>query len=192
MSDITLTAAREAATNAARAMVEADRQMSEAIKTVIFPTIKPLFDEFPFLAEVAWTQYTPYFNDGEPCVFSCAIDDPVFASVVDVENGEHAHGYENSKDFASKLEPETYTYDYSIYRQSPGYESSPNPSYDPECERCRETFCELVRAFRTDDSRPRGYDEPSTFDRAMLAAFGDHAMVRVTRDGIEVDEYEHE
>jgi hypothetical protein len=28
------------------------------------------FEEFPELKGFGWTQYTPYFNDGEPCEFS--------------------------------------------------------------------------------------------------------------------------
>lgn len=29
-----------------------------------------LFDKFPEIDGVVWDQYTPYFNDGEPCYFS--------------------------------------------------------------------------------------------------------------------------
>lgn len=28
------------------------------------------FKKYDFVENVSWTQYTPYFNDGEPCVFS--------------------------------------------------------------------------------------------------------------------------
>jgi len=31
--------------------------------------IKELFEKNPILQEIQWTQYTPYFNDGSPCVF---------------------------------------------------------------------------------------------------------------------------
>jgi hypothetical protein len=29
-----------------------------------------LFTAYPNVKAIGWTQYTPYFNDGEPCVFS--------------------------------------------------------------------------------------------------------------------------
>ena len=28
-----------------------------------------LFIEYPEIGKIEWTQYTPYFNDGDPCVF---------------------------------------------------------------------------------------------------------------------------
>lgn len=36
---------------------------------IINELIKPLFDNLPDIKMVAWTQYTPYFNDGDPCEF---------------------------------------------------------------------------------------------------------------------------
>lgn len=42
--------------------------------------VKPLLSEFvkanPQVKAVKWTQYTPYFNDGEPCEFS--VHEPYF------------------------------------------------------------------------------------------------------------------
>jgi hypothetical protein len=34
-----------------------------------------LFEETPQLIDFGWRQYTPYFNDGEPCTFRCNTDD---------------------------------------------------------------------------------------------------------------------
>ncbi len=36
---------------------------------VVVAVLQPIFDANPTLEAVRWTQYTPYFNDGEPCVF---------------------------------------------------------------------------------------------------------------------------
>ncbi len=36
---------------------------------------KNLFSENPDLESFSWHQYTPYFNDGDPCVFSVHTDD---------------------------------------------------------------------------------------------------------------------
>lgn len=35
-----------------------------------------LFEEMPDLKSFSWSQYTPYFNDGDECVFSAHIDYP--------------------------------------------------------------------------------------------------------------------
>jgi hypothetical protein len=40
--------------------------------------IKPLFAAHPALESFRWTQYTPYFNDGDECTFSAHTDDLTF------------------------------------------------------------------------------------------------------------------
>lgn len=39
-------------------------------KEAIRDRFASLFAAYPDVEGVRWTQYTPYFNDGEPCVFS--------------------------------------------------------------------------------------------------------------------------
>lgn len=45
---------------------------NESFKEVI----KEVFSSVPGLNKIGWTQYTPYFNDGEECVFG--VSDPSF------------------------------------------------------------------------------------------------------------------
>lgn len=40
--------------------------------------VKEFFDENPEIEVIKWVQYTPYFNDGEPCVFR--VNDPTFSN----------------------------------------------------------------------------------------------------------------
>lgn len=44
-------------------------QLREAMKTEFYQSVKELFVRLPTLAAFGWRQYTPYFNDGEECVF---------------------------------------------------------------------------------------------------------------------------
>jgi hypothetical protein len=48
--------------------------LAEELKAAIKPAIKEqvdaVFAASPDVEVVGWTQYAPYFNDGEPCVFS--------------------------------------------------------------------------------------------------------------------------
>ncbi len=39
-------------------------------KEAIEESIKEIFESHPELEAITWTQYAPYFNDGEPCTFS--------------------------------------------------------------------------------------------------------------------------
>lgn len=38
--------------------------------------VKDLFAEHPEMESFSWAQYTPYFNDGDECVFGVLGDDP--------------------------------------------------------------------------------------------------------------------
>ena len=48
---------------------------------------KEVFERHPNITKLTWTQYTPYFNDGEPCVFSVN-DMTVFDDTVDEDDDE--------------------------------------------------------------------------------------------------------
>jgi len=54
-------------------IIDLRRQLDEQIRKsggeVFVEHFKPFFDKYPEVDGITWTQYTPYFNDGEPCVF---------------------------------------------------------------------------------------------------------------------------
>lgn len=45
-------------------------------RSAVHAAFQELFAKYPRIGAVRWTQYTPHFNDGEPCVFS--VHDPEF------------------------------------------------------------------------------------------------------------------
>jgi hypothetical protein len=51
-------------------MRELKEQMSQQFQVELKDIFKELFVAYPNVKAIGWTQYTPYFNDGEPCVFS--------------------------------------------------------------------------------------------------------------------------
>ena len=44
-------------------------------KAVLVKALNALFEKYPALYRVRWTQCTPYFNDGDPCDFSSHAED---------------------------------------------------------------------------------------------------------------------
>ena len=71
-----------------RAERESLSQKIHAMAGVVFAEeAKILFEAHPKLESFSWTQYTPYFNDGESCEFS-AHTDYVFL------NGDHDEEYD--------------------------------------------------------------------------------------------------
>lgn len=78
------------------AVIEAQKQevLQELQKD--FPLIfKPLFDKSEKIQSVGWTQYTPYFNDGDECTFSANTDDLII-------NAEAEYKMNSKDDFFNK------------------------------------------------------------------------------------------
>lgn len=41
----------------------------QLVKELLLERSKEIFETYPDIKGFCWNQYTPYFNDGEPCVF---------------------------------------------------------------------------------------------------------------------------
>lgn len=52
-----------------RRMVELKKNMVKEFEGTIKGVFTEVFNAHPELERISWTQYTPYFNDGDPCVF---------------------------------------------------------------------------------------------------------------------------
>lgn len=50
-------------------IVEAKKKMADEGKKTIKNSLKEFFSAFPCIESIQWTQYTPYFNDGDACEF---------------------------------------------------------------------------------------------------------------------------
>jgi hypothetical protein len=53
-----------------RELKKLKEEMCERFKEELRTAFKTVFAEYPNVTRLVWTQYTPYFNDGDPCVFS--------------------------------------------------------------------------------------------------------------------------
>lgn len=127
---------------------------------------RELFDRYGRLESFSWNQYTPYFNDGDTCVFSANTD---YIKV----NGEYA---EDSEWISESIVTNWGTYN----RETKKYEGRvevPNKGYDPE----------LAGAVKEIQSFLNSLDNDFYIFR-----FGDHSEITVSREGIEVEDYDHD
>lgn len=136
------------------------------------PLLQAVVDD-PTIVEFGWRQYTPYFNDGEPCTFS------VYGMWVRVEGVEVVEDEEDPWDL--ELDNSEHALGRRPYRWNADTRQYDRFSYEgPDEERY-----ERVHAL---DAAIQGGE----FENVLLEAFGDHAAVTVRRDGIEVEFYEHD
>lgn len=157
-----LEALKEKQKEIAKLKAEAQQMASDAFDSFC----KEIFEKHPKIESFGWSQYTPYFNDGDTCTFSANTD---YISV----NGEYVDD--------SKWVSETTVVDWGTWNRDlrvyEGRVEVPNLDYDAELSKGADEITEFLRNFDND---------------FYIKRFGDHAEITVTKDGVDVDEYEHD
>ncbi|MFE2045712.1 hypothetical protein ACFXAZ_33315 [Streptomyces sp. NPDC059477] len=136
------------------------------------PILQAVLDD-PTIVEFGWRQYTPYFNDGDPCTFS-AHGTWVRTTVDEGADEDELEMWGHRT--LGKVTTEWGDVDPVTKRRvvvSEVYEGPDRARYD----RCKA----LEKAI-----------EGGHFEHVLLDAFGDHAEVSVRGDGIEVKFYGHD
>ena len=142
------------------------KEVVEKSSTILEEFSKEIFLKYPELESFGWTQYTPYFNDGDTCVFHANTD---YLRV----NGEYAE--------ESEWYSETKVLNWGTYNRESrtyvGRVEEPNKNYNKKLvEACNEISNFL-----------------SHFDNDFyMSKFGDHAEISITPLGVNIDECEHD
>lgn len=124
-------------------IAELRQQALDESKALFHSAVAEIFEKHPKLESFSWRQYTPYFNDGDECVFRrCEEYDIVY----DGEEHEDCFWWKDEK-----------------------------PTEPLDC--ITKEVNDLLACI----------DEP-----VFKEMFGDHVSVKVSRNGVEVDEYCHD
>lgn len=142
----------------------------------------------PKVKSVVWDQYTPYFNDGDECLFG--IQEPRLILESDEEGDDQ-----------DALFGTGYREYYSGYTASELYQAKPGVGYDywtgtypnRTIIRSKVTFI----AQDGTDLEPyfdalSAFSKTAEWEDVALTNFGDHATVTATTEGFSVDYYEHD
>lgn len=143
-------------------MAETRKRFQERMREVFKDAFKQFFADNPEVTCVSWRQYTPYFNDGDPCVFRCYADYAAFTNATDYTNvrwGEYDGDGEG------------------VWVLDRDYGGSDEELMPKGLSTKADKFCMLLGKIDTD---------------VFLQTFGDHCIVYATRDGFETSEYEHD
>lgn len=131
---------------------------------------------------VGWRQYTPYFNDGDACVFGAAIAGASLDKVPVRLSGYEQFYDADDEDIQTVSQyslrpPGQWMWTEDGFRQ---YVHEVNPDTHPNYR--------LYKALKN-FSAPV---ERGNFDNVLLDAFGDHATVMALRGEFRVESYEHD
>jgi len=143
------------------------------------PLVQALLDDETII-DFGWRQYTPYFNDGDPCEFGAH---SLWVRTVETQDTD-AHrefpdaGYDYFDTWNHPaLGSREHRWEYDVVgkpeRIDLGYTGPNEARYD----RCKALETAI---------------EGGAFDNVLMAAFGDHARIWVKRDGITIEFYEHD
>lgn len=173
------------------------------------PLMQAVLDD-PGVRRFGWKQYTPYFNDGDPCVFSVHTlwADPADA----VRPRVHLAPLPGRHNMPCCDKPRSEVPQGSRVTDSVGEVTCGLLSDDEDDDDLRADGVEYDDrwgkypgwgANKGDYVGPDKdrYDrllalseavESGHYDNVLLEHFGDHASITVTREGIEVEEYSHD
>lgn len=156
-----------------------------------------LFDKHPKLEKFSWTQYTPYFCDGDVCEFSANTD---YFTINDNDDECSEWGYRSMLEKAtpakvaenkSKLEhlqaKKAAAISQENFREAERIRNEiQSVEYDLEC--CDRDAILAEQAMFVDIK-----EVLNAFDEEVLKVlFGDHVRVTIYQDRIETEEYDHE
>jgi hypothetical protein len=152
-------------------VAKAKKEMEQAAKEALKELAKDFFPKNPNILAFGWRQYTPYWNDGDTCVFSANVEYPVVlfktkdgvTVVYDGGSGELGRPDEMVEGVSFEAE---------------GFDPETEARYYKEAERHEKAVTKFLNNFEEDD---------------LEAMFGDHVEVNIDRNGkVKTEEYEHD
>lgn len=146
-----------------------------------------------------WTQYTPYFNDGDPCEFGTG---ELFVRLEDRFIPEHER-IEDEDDWAAEYIENRPGIATSYTLQAMNYNAPGRPEHtwqnpDPNYSEKYASWLESNSKFELNGQPTRHiFDamqaiEWAAFENVLQDNFGDPATVTATKDGFSVEYYEHD
>ena len=166
-----------------------DRKLQQEGEAAVKDAFKDLFDKYPEVRSVVWSQYTPYFNDGDVCYFSVhefdvnigtddSIKEEIESTKKEMKTAADAGEYKTAQQLKTRVDDllnrlhgsdDEYSYGESIY--------SLRRSKNPREVEIAESVRELQRELPSD---------------VLESVFGDHARIVATRQGFKVSEESHD
>jgi hypothetical protein len=183
-------------------IAEAKKAMETTAKSAFAEMAEEFFEENPDIIAFGWTQYTPYWNDGDVCEFSAHTDYPSVTLVLD---GQEITYDENSGDLTNEDGDEIKTQD-DYKRMFDGMKGGKISAMSIDG---KTVAIDEKGAITVDGVKVKSHEEYSkAFDKAtnkvskflgnfdeedLETMFGDHMKITVNRKGkVEKEEYEHD
>lgn len=168
---------------------EFDRRIEKEGKNILKATFSDFFSSHPEIRSIVWTQYTPYFNDGEACVFS--IND--FEFILDMDSALVSDDVKKLYEHVADEYDGNYAYGEAdarpIFRTLAGkhhYDKEQLKSLRLESRKLTDAEKKLVQDCNELESTCFKIKD------LLSVAFGDHVVITATSKGFDVSEFGHD
>jgi len=154
---------------------ELQRKFQDQAQSMFKEITKEFFTKNPGITGIVWTQYTPYFNDGDTCEFmvnGATFTNAPVDELEDVRYGEYEGETEGV--WACEDVGHVLSTDRPYYKETQDLIKAAGGVDPASCKLMSDAICS------------------GEMEDVMHAMFGDHVKVIATREGFEVEEYEHE
>lgn len=141
--------------------------------------LKDLIRLSPHIEAIRWSQYTPYFQDGDPCEFG--------VNELEFKFSEELSGAGDRAANKTRLE----NYDDSDFYGFGEYSDNDLTKFLNERTDIL-NFKDIKLVEDVVNAITEIHETLSEMDDILKSVLGDHVQVTVTREGIETEEYEHE
>jgi hypothetical protein len=153
-----------------------EKEIRDEGEALFLAAAREVFAAHPVLLSFGWTQYTPYFNDGEACEFSVHTDyfsikfkdaevEPPPPVVKSDEDDDEDFDEDEDDDDDDEDEFDSWS-----------IRNKPESALTPQ-EKAGKAVESLLKLFADDD-----YE----------TMFGDHKRVKVTVNGVQTSDYDHD
>lgn len=174
----------------AKRLEDAKAFMKATGKEALQEAFTEFFNKHPEATAIVWTQYVPYFNDGDPCVFS------VHEAELKVDVSQMAPDVKVLLGYDEEEDEDDYGYGYG--EQCAGNVLTSLGNVDSTCnwDLCARKNVSRRKLSDSEQSLLDDYCQLSkclqSLEDLLQAVIGDDCLVRVTRDGIETEDYSHD
>lgn len=152
-------------------------QLKKAEKSAakdIMNLLKVLMAENPLLVGMRWNQYTPGFNDGDACEFG--VNGPEFQFAQNVNPVEADEDGERDE--------------YELWVDGGKYGDLDDKWFDDKSDILNHR--EIGALKKAVKEAVHVFDQLSSMENELKAAFGDGMQITVTAEGVEVEDYDHD
>lgn len=165
--------------------IAAEKKFQENAQEAMKAAFQEVFDFHPEITAFRWTQYTPYFNDGEECTFRIA---DVFVTNFPLDDeelweGAGAYEYDSDREDVYTWGEDDRDLPFFFTNQISGTHYRKDVRIGPAVFDGKDIskLENLINALNSD-----------AMEHVLKGTFGNHVQITATRNGFDIEEYDHD